>query len=639
MPFLSALPSEREINVEPRLAFTLDGSRFDSAAVATPFAEHGAGTVKIRLDRFDVGPWLGYLPPSLPVRLQSGLVSADLSLAFEQRPKLSLRLHGDVGVADLKVADADAGDLLQVGSVKVRIDDLRPLERTAKLARIDIEAPHVLGVRNAAGKVNLLLAAETPSGGAVPVARVPLPTTAASAASSAGPSSGKPTSAASGAAAGAPAPGWKASLAALSIRAGQLDWRDATTSPPAALAVQDFSFDAQAIAWPLEAPVVFKGEGVVGAAKDQGKLAFSGEGNAAGATVKIGLDDLPLVVARPYLQGLLRPPLAGALSADLTLDWKPGDGRAAAARRRPADRGRRAAARRPEGPRARGRADRAARCARRHRRAGARPSASWRCRRRGCASIATPRAAGMPQPGKARSHRPRPRRRGRPAGAGDRVVRARASAPAASAASAPWRLTLGTLAIDKGRASFTDRSLAAPVALDLLDLSLQVQSWALDGTAAMPFQVRTRVAVPAGQSGRAVGAGVVGSGRRAGRAEGQRRRRAAEREGDAGAQGPAAAPARSLPRRAGRARRPEGADQLQGHGRLGAQVRRRQPGAARRRQHRRLPRRQPGGCGARARAAAWRWSARPAAGRRSSTGNRCRCAASTSRSRPARRPG
>ena len=108
VPFLSALPSEREINVEPRLAFTLDGSRFDSAAVATPFAERGAGTVKIRLDRFDVGPWLGYLPPSLPVRLQSGLVSADLSLAFEQRPKLSLRLHGDVGVADLKVADADA---------------------------------------------------------------------------------------------------------------------------------------------------------------------------------------------------------------------------------------------------------------------------------------------------------------------------------------------------------------------------------------------------------------------------------------------------------------------------------------------------------------------------------------------------
>ena len=194
-------------------------------------------------------------------------------------------------------------DLLRVGSVKLQIDDLRPLERTAKLARIDIDAPHVLGVRNAAGKVNLLLAAETPSGGAVPVARVPLPTTAASAAGTARPSASRPASAASGAVAVTPAPGWKASVAALAIRAGQLDWRDATTSPEAALAVRAFSFDAQAIAWPLEAPVVFKGEGVVGAAGNPGKLAFSGRGNAAGATVKVGLDDVPLVVARPYLQG------------------------------------------------------------------------------------------------------------------------------------------------------------------------------------------------------------------------------------------------------------------------------------------------------------------------------------------------
>ena len=387
------------------------------------------------------------------MRLQSGLVSADLSLAFEQRPKLSLRLAGDVGVADLKVADADGGDLLQVGSVKARIDDLRPLERIAKLARIDIDAPHVLGVRNAAGKVNLLLAAETPSGGAVPVARVPLPTTAASAASAARPSSSRPASAASGAAAVTPAPGWKASLAALSIRAGQLDWRDATTSPEAALAVQDFSFDAQAIAWPLEAPVVFKGEGVVGAAKDQGKLVFSGQGNAAGATVKVGLDDLPLVVARPYLQGLLRPPLAGALSADLTLDWKPGDGapqlrvdarRIAVAGLLLGD---------PKTPELAAeqielldaRVDTAARSAAIGKLALQAPrlrldrdaegrwnAAAWQ----GEAAPASTSASAATPADACASLRPH-----------------RASASAVAAASAPWRLTLGTLAIDKGRAA------------------------------------------------------------------------------------------------------------------------------------------------------------------------------------------
>ncbi len=443
----------------------------------------------------------------LPLRLQSGLVSADLSLAFEQRPRLSLRLAGEVGVADLKLADAESRDLLQVGSVKLRIEELRPLERIARLARIDIEAPHVLGVRNAAGKVNLLLAAAPPSGGALPVARVPLPTTAASAASAAGSARGTAATAASGTARAAPAAGGKASLAALSIRAGQLDWRDATTSPEAALAVQDFSFDAQAIAWPLEAPVVFKGEGVVGAAGDRGKLAFSGQGNAAGATLKIGLDDVPLAVARPYLRSLLRPPLAGALSTDLTLDWKPGGGvpqlrvdarRIAVAGLLLGD---------PKTPELAAEqiemfdahVDTVARSAAIAKLALQAPrlrlardadgrwnAASWQ---------------GETAPGSTAAIASAP-----PSGV---APIAPASAPASTAS--PWRVTLGSLAVDKGRASFTDRSLAVPVAFDLLELSLQAERWAFDSAAAMPFQVRTRVAVPAGPSGRAVGAGVVGS--------------------------------------------------------------------------------------------------------------------------------
>ncbi|MCE9659002.1 MAG: DUF748 domain-containing protein [Burkholderiales bacterium] len=509
VPFISSLPAQREINVEPRLAFTLDGSRFDSAAVATPFAERGAGDVKIRLDRFDVGPWLGYLPKSLPVRLQSGVLNADLSVAFEQRPALTLRVRGSVGVTDLKVADAQARELLQVGSIKVQIEDLRPLERIVKLARIDIEAPHLLAQRNAAGRVNLLLAAETGAGEAVTVARVPLPSTAASAAA-------RPASAASGAAAPPAVPGWKASLAALSLRAGRLDWRDATTSPEAALAVQDFSLDAQAIGWPLDAPVVFKGEGMLGAAREQGKLAFSGQGNAAGATVKLALDALPLALARPYLRALLQPPLAGALSSDLTVEWKPGAGgpqlrvdasRIVLANLLLGD------AKAPELAAEQielldARVDTAARSAtlgklglraprlRVDRDAEGRWNAlAWQ------AAASAPASASLPASAVAAASAAEP---------APRIAAASAAAPAASAA-APWRLSLGALAIDKGRVRFTDRALAVPAALDLDELALQLDGWALDTKAAVPFQVRAKVAVPAGPSGRAVGAGIVGS--------------------------------------------------------------------------------------------------------------------------------
>ena len=319
IPFLSSLPAEREVKVEPHLAFVLDGSRFDSAASATPFADSGRGEAHLKLERFDILPYLGYLPKSLPVRLQTATLSADLRVAFEQRPRQSLNVSGTVEIAAIKVADVASAEMLQAGSVKVAIDSLRPLEGLVRLHRIDVDAPHVLAVRNAVGRVNLLLAAEEPSGETVAVARVPLPTTAASAAASSA------ALAASGAARGAAggAPRWSLSLAELSIRAGQLDWRDARTVPAAVLALTDFSLDAKAIAWPLDAPVVFQGAGVLAAATERGKFAFSGQGNAAGAAVKLGIDALPLTLARPYLRGLLVPPLTGDLSADLAIEWQP----------------------------------------------------------------------------------------------------------------------------------------------------------------------------------------------------------------------------------------------------------------------------------------------------------------------------
>jgi len=55
VPFLSSLPSEREIRVQPPLSFTLDDSRFDTAGEATPFAEReGAQAMRRRQRPIDI---------------------------------------------------------------------------------------------------------------------------------------------------------------------------------------------------------------------------------------------------------------------------------------------------------------------------------------------------------------------------------------------------------------------------------------------------------------------------------------------------------------------------------------------------------------------------------------------------------
>ncbi len=497
VPFVSSLPAEREIKVEPHLAFALDGGRFDSAAAATPFAERGNGEVHLRFAGFSVAPYLGYLPRGLPVQLRAATLGADLVVAFEQRPKLSLKISGSIGAGGIEVVDAAAGELLQVGNIKVQIDELRPLERRVRVKSIDVDAAHVVAARDAAGRVNLLLAAEAPSGATSAVARLPLPTTAASTAASAAEASAAAAASTATATAVAPAP-WQASVAALSVRAARLDWHDATTSPAAELALSDFSFAAQAIAWPLDAPVVFNGEGVVGSAADHGKLSFSGQGNATAATVKVTLAELPMVALRPYLSSVLVPPLAGDLSAEVAIDWQGGKAPmrlAVDAKRllltklvlgdakapeiaaeavelddvhadtvaRSASVGRIAL----RAPRVRVERDAARR---------------WAFERYGAPGTKAPAAAPRPAP----------------------------AASAEAGAAAPWKLAVDEVAIERGRVSFSDQ-LSSPVALDVLDLALQLRGWALDSKAPAPLHLAARISVPAGPSGKAVGSGVVGS--------------------------------------------------------------------------------------------------------------------------------
>jgi len=506
VPFISSLPSEREVKVEPHLAFALDGSRFDTAGAATPFAERGNGELHLKLDDFAVAPYLGYLPKGLPAQLRAATFNADVVVAFEQRPKLSLKVSGAVGARGIEVVDAAAHELLQVGNVAVRIEEMRPLERLVRLQSVAIEAPHVVAARDAGGRVNLMLAAEGPSGGAVPVARVPLPTSSASGAASAA----RRTASAPRAASAASAPtatseaAWRISLAKLSLRAGRLDWNDATTAPAAALGLADVTLDAQTIGWPIAAPVVFRGGGTLGSGEQRGKVAFSGQGDTAGAKVTVSFASLPLAPLRPYLRTVVALPLAGELSADVDIDWRAGEGptnvRAVARRLALAqlvfgDSGApEAAAERVEATDVR--VDSRARTLAIGRLALQAPR--LRVERDALRRWAFERWTLAPGDTSAK-----------PASVAKSGEIA-ATANDGVAGAQPWNVSLAEFALERGRVAIADRAHAVPVALDVQDLAIELRGFAL-ASAKAPFHVSGRIAVPAGQSGKAVGSGVVGS--------------------------------------------------------------------------------------------------------------------------------
>jgi uncharacterized protein involved in outer membrane biogenesis len=310
LPFLSNLPANVDITVQPHLAFRLNGAPFDSAAQATPFAATDHGTLKLTLADLDVRPYLGYLPESLPLRLTGGALSADLSLAFTQPAQgaTSLVLKGWVAARDVAANSASGQPLLAWKHARVGLADVQPLAHKLAFDSVKLEGAQWFLDRDASGAVDPLREGAS--------AKAAAPATAASA------------SAPASAAEAAPSAPWEVRIATLGIAGSRITWNDASTTPAAALVLDGLALDARSIAWPSTAPVTFTASASVatsaaaGASASGGaRLALQGKASTTDAQVAITLTDLPLQALAPYIAQTLVPRVDGRLGAKASLTW------------------------------------------------------------------------------------------------------------------------------------------------------------------------------------------------------------------------------------------------------------------------------------------------------------------------------
>lgn len=203
LPFVSSLPYQAEIFVEPVFTADIDAARIEAKARAKPFSHTRESELAFDLERFDLGVVQSYLPPGLPVRLASGLLDAELRLVFSQSPGQvsSLALSGAVHLSQLALEDRGGRPLLGWKRLDVELQRVDPLNLEVAIARMDIEAPEVNVTVDRQGNLNWLQAGLSP---ARPVA--------ASAGS-------RPV----------PSPRW--SLGALNLQGGVLRWRDDSNLP------------------------------------------------------------------------------------------------------------------------------------------------------------------------------------------------------------------------------------------------------------------------------------------------------------------------------------------------------------------------------------------------------------------------
>src|SRR3989344_1160279 len=324
VPFISTLPSQREVKVEPHLAFTLNGSRFDSSAQGTPFAQTGQADAQIRLDGLDLAPYLGYLPANLPVKVLCATLDADVKVAFEQHPRMAVKLTGTVQASGVRIADRQGADLLSYERLKVDMADVRPLDQVVRLQHVELTAPVVTATRDAAGQINLAqLAPPAPPPSAVK-GKTPAPAAPASAEPASSPLAGASAASASASPASSSkakakaAPAWVLEVATAAVRGGTLRWADQTTRPAAALQATEVTLDAADVAVPFAKPFTFKG----GLNLQGSTLSFTGEATDQKAQVNATLNALALQLAAPYLAQTLEPTVSGQLTGDVDVVWQ-----------------------------------------------------------------------------------------------------------------------------------------------------------------------------------------------------------------------------------------------------------------------------------------------------------------------------
>ena len=173
IPFISNLPIDLDIKVEPAFGARLNGAPIEARGATTPFQDTLESSLNVRLNGIDIPTYLAYSPLRLNFTIPRGALTADLRIAFRraapaqrERPAQSAQLlvSGPIEIAAFELAAPaeQAQRLIQWQSLRVVLDEVEPLAGRVVFGDVTLEAPVVEAVRDAAGALNWSRLAQAP---------------------------------------------------------------------------------------------------------------------------------------------------------------------------------------------------------------------------------------------------------------------------------------------------------------------------------------------------------------------------------------------------------------------------------------------------------------------------------------------
>ncbi|MBU2450290.1 MAG: DUF748 domain-containing protein [Gammaproteobacteria bacterium] len=162
LPFVSSLPYQTEILVTPSFSANIDGSALSMSGDSKPFSPNHESTFNLDLDRFDLAGLQAYLPDSLPLRIASGTLDAELKAMFQEGADqvYSISVLGAVHVSGLALAESDGQPLLGWKRLDIELDNVDPINAQLAVKRVGLEGLDVTLAVNKQGEFNVLRIAD-----------------------------------------------------------------------------------------------------------------------------------------------------------------------------------------------------------------------------------------------------------------------------------------------------------------------------------------------------------------------------------------------------------------------------------------------------------------------------------------------
>jgi hypothetical protein len=143
IPFVSNLPGQADVSVEPHFSALINNSPLVLSGKSNLFSDTLESTLRIDLSRVDVPTYLG-LMPALPYAIERAKLDTRLEIAFRKgsagTPQQFL-LRGSVVLAEVKVASRDGKPLLSLARLGLDKIDGDPFGGRMQVGSIEIVDP------------------------------------------------------------------------------------------------------------------------------------------------------------------------------------------------------------------------------------------------------------------------------------------------------------------------------------------------------------------------------------------------------------------------------------------------------------------------------------------------------------------